>query len=290
MTPLPPPIRHTPWLKGAYDVAPNLKPLGDERAFEFDTLWPRIRSNKESKLPGRVLRSKLSDEVASAVVHELAGRLAREWPDYFALVDGLECRLTNETIPMTADGLDGLAMNLPCDLAIVRQEGGRDWTAYLHVSAPSHWRPEEKIGQPFTATHAPIPHFERVNAAAPKLIEAMVARGPWVRFVWGLETDDALDHHPDRAEGREFAAKPFVVRVERQVLLPLPDHGASIFLICVAFVSKEEILGDETLWRPMLAALHGMSPQARDYKGVAREFEGLIAQFPPLHSHAGVLP
>jgi hypothetical protein len=173
-------------------------------------------------------------------------------------------------------------MNLPCDLAIVKRDDRRDWSAYLHVCQPSHWRPEEKIGQPFIATHAPIPHFDKVNAAAPKLVEAMVSRGPWVRFVWGFETDTELDHHPDRAPGRAFATKPFVARVERQVLLPLPQHDDSIFLIGVGFVTKEAILLDESLWRPLRLALEGMSPQAREYKGVAAEFEGLVAQFPPV--------
>lgn len=280
MVALPPPRLLTPWLRGTYDVAPNLRLLGDERAFEFDSLWPRLRANKERSLEGRGLRHDLDEETASAVVRGLAQRLAREWPECFALRESLECHLTKEAVPLTTEGLDRLAMNIPCDLAVVRRDGDRDWSAYLHVCAPSHWRPEEKIGLPFVATHAPVPHFERVNAAAPKLIDAMVSRGPWVRFVWGLETDDALDHHPDRAPGRAFTSKPFLVRVERQVLLPLPEHGASIFLIGVAFVPKETILADAALWRPLRAALEGMSPQAREYKGVAAEFDGLMAQFP----------
>ncbi|RYG19713.1 DUF3445 domain-containing protein [bacterium] len=276
---LPSPIRYTPWLKGQYDVAPNLKLLGDEKAFEFDTLWPRIRENKERLVLGRVLRSELDEATAEATVVALAQRLVREWPEFFILGEVIECRLTGERVPLRAEGLDLLATNLPCDLAIVKQAEGRDWTAYLHVSQPSHWRPEEKIGQPFVATHAPIPHFEKVNAAAPKLIDAMISRGPWVRFVWGFETDTELDHHPDRAPGRSFNTKPFVVRTERQVLLPLPEHGASIFLIGVGFVDGHEVLADDALWRPLKAALLGMSPQARDYKGVAEEFEGLLAQF-----------
>ena len=280
MAPLPPPILHTPWLKGAYEVAPNLRLLGNERAFEFDTLWPKLEANKRLDRPGRVLRHDLDDETATAVVGTLATRLAREWPDYFALDGSLSCGLTDEVVPLSAQGLDRLAENLPCDLAIVRREGVRDWNAYLHVCAPSHWRPEEKIGKPFVETHAPIPHFERVNAAAGGLVEAMIERGPWVRFVWGFETDDELDHHPDRAPGRVFGTKPFLVRVERQVLIPLAEHGASIFLIGVAFVSKSTILADEALWHPLRAALVGMSPEARAYKGVADEFEGLLAQFP----------
>ncbi len=280
MASLPPPRLHTPWVRGVYEVAPNLRPLGEEPAFEFDTLWPRIRANKETGTSGRVLRHNLDTATAKAVVRELASRAAREWPDFFTLGETLECHLSGEKVPLDADGLQALAMNLPCDLALVRRKDKQDWTAYLHVCAPSHWRPEEKIGQPFVATHASVPHFEKVNRAAPGLVDAMVARGPWVRFVWGVESDDDLDHHPDRAPGRTFAERPFVVRVERQVLIPIPEREASIFLIGVAFVQKETVLAHESLWRPLRAALEGMSPQARDYKGVAEGFEALIGQFP----------
>lgn len=279
---LPKPNPYTPWLKGVYEVGPNLKPLGKERALQFDTLWPRIRANKELLLPGRVLRADLSESIAEAVVLHLAHRAAKEWPDLFEIDRSLSCRLTGEQVPLDAHGLDLLAMNLPCDVAVVRCEGPCDWNAYLHVSQPSHWRPEEKIGRSFVATHAAIPHFDKVNAAAAKLVQAMVSRGPWVRYVWGLETDDELDHHPDRAPGRAFATRPFVVRFERQVLIPLPEYGASIFLIGVGFASKDVVLADEALWRPLRTALEGMSPQARAYKGIAPEFEGLMSQFPPL--------
>ncbi len=280
MSSLPPPIRYTPWLKGQYEVAPGLKLLGDEKAFEFNTLWPQIRANKERPNPGQFLRADLDDATAAATVKNLAHRLADEWPEYFVLSKTLDCLLTGESVPLNASGLDLLAMNLPCDLAIVKRDGARDWNAYLHVVQPSHWRPEDKIGHPFIATHAPIPHFEKVNAAAPKLVDAMITRGPWVRFVWGLETDLDLDHHPERATPRNFATNPFVVRFERQILIPLPDQEASIFLIATGFVSKEEILTDETLWLPLKAALESMSPESRKYKGVADQFEALMAQFP----------
>ena len=281
--PLPSPRLHTPWLRGGYDVAPNLRPLGEERAFEFDTLWSRVRANKELLLPGRVLRHECDPEVSEAVVHRLASRLAREWPSLFELDGGLDCLLNGERVPLSAEGLDTLAMNLPCDLAIVRRDGAQDWNAYLHVCAPSHWRPETKIGRSFVASHEPVPHFERVNRAAKGLVGAMVERGPWVRFVWGMETDSELDHHPYRAAARDFALHPFVVRVERQVTIPLPEHDAAVFLIGTHLVDRETVLADAGLWRPLLAALVGMSPEARAYKGLAEGFDSLTGQFPSPH-------
>ena len=277
---LSPALFHTPWLDGEYGVAPNLRPLGDARALEFDTLWPRVRANKELGLAGRVLRDEMDERIASAVVRTLAARAADEWPDYFRLEDSLTCRLTGEVVTLGAEGLEPLAMNLPCDLAVVRRQNGTDWNAYLNVGAPSHWRPEEKIGRSFVASHAPIPGMERVNAGAAGLVEAMVARGPWVRYVWGMETDAELDHHPDRAPRRDFASKPFIVRVERQVTLPLPEHDAALFLIATGFHARSDVLAEERLWRPLLRALDGMSPAARAYKGVAEGFAFLRDQFP----------
>ena len=277
----PPPRLHTPWRQGVYDVAPNLRPLGDTRAFEFDSDWPLVRANKEQDTPGRVLRHDLDRTVAEAVVLSLASRLAHEWPTLFELGERLGCHLTGESVPLSADGLDAVAMNLPCDIAVVRREGERDWNAYLHVCAPSHWRPEEKIGHSFVSSHQPIPHFERISRAGKGLVHAMVERGPFVRFVWGVETDTELDHHPDRASERPFTSLPFVVRVERQVTIPLIEHDATIFLIGTSFVERATILKDETLWRPLRQALNGMSPQARAYKGIAEGFEALMAQFPP---------
>ena len=254
--------------------------MGEEHALEFDSLWPSVRANKEAASSGNGLRHELSPRVATAAVRTLAEIAAREWPSLFRLGERLTCGLTEESVSLAADGLDRLAMNLPCDVAIVRREEGRDWNAYLHVCAPSHWRPEDKIGRSFVATHDPVPHFKRIDRAASGLVDAMISRGPWVRFVWGIETDTGLDHHPDRAPSRTFATRPFVARVERQVTIPLPEHDAALFLIATSFVDRETVLAEDTLWRPLKRALERMTPEARAYKGITEEFGALLAQFP----------
>ena len=72
-------------------------------------------------------------------------------------------------------------------------------------------------------------------------MQAMMEKGPFVRFAWGMSTDRRLNHHPppppgvDAAawHGRNFNAdRPALyMRVERQVLSPFSQLDASFFAI-----------------------------------------------------------
>lgn len=98
---------------------------------------------------------------------------------------------------------------------------------------PSRWAPESKFGRSFFAIHEEIPGFERANAGTAGLVAAIVERGPYVRFVWSLETTRQLNLHPEVAPERDFGSGEWIARVERQVALPFPEWNASAFLIRV---------------------------------------------------------
>ena len=64
------------------------------------------------------------------------------------------------------------------------------------------------------------------------MLRSMIDRGPYVRFVWTVRADDALDHHPDHGDRRPWTStSPGYLRVERQLTWPFPDHRASLFVI-----------------------------------------------------------
>lgn len=282
-----------------YQVAPALRPFGtdfgngrlDECVFQFDTDFDRYRENKRESGRRRsayVGRRELEPHVAAAAAGFVAGRLSREHPSLFERRGArLCCRLTGDMVPLDGglDTLDALLRNVQEDLCIVSVDGDRDWISYVNVCAPSHWDPSTKLGLSFFDGHQIVPGFDRVNQGAKALVDAMVHKGPWVRFVWGLETDDRLDHHPvapsgvDGREwnGRAFHTRPFVARYERQTLWGLPEAGAALFFIRVGFVRDRELANDPALREAVLS----MSPEARRYKGLEAEFEGLIRQFAP---------
>jgi heme-dependent oxidative N-demethylase alpha subunit-like protein len=318
------PARYFPIRNGRYEVAPNLRPLGtdfghgaaDGRVFQIDWDFPRYRENKlrcrAERLSKYVGLQDLKPTVAAASARFVAARLAQEYPSLFAWeADGdgsgrLECRLTRERLafdpemcladveaeepaePAYADAWDALACQVPEDLALVcTGPEGRDRLTAFHVCSPSHWSAEEKLGRDFAAVHAPVPGMEPVLRVAGSMVDAMVHRGPFVRFVWSISGDRRLNGHPEPPPGVPLShwrhpafdpamKPPFYLRVERQVTWGLPEVGAAVFVIRLSFTDAREIRANPEERRQLLSALRSMSPESRRYKGIFEVTEGLV--------------
>ena len=165
---------------------------------------------------------------------------------------------------------DALAREVAEDLVVMAlDERGAERAILVHVCFPSGWRPESIVGQSFAAIHAPVPEMDAVNGAAPALVSAMITRGPYVRFVWGVSADAELDHHPEHGTRQAWSAttEPGYLRVERQVLVPFPDVSASLFLIRTYLYAFDELTRDQRL--TLASALEQTSPAILAYKGLA---------------------
>ena len=252
--------RYFPPDKGRYATTPDLKPLGtdygngrlDEVAFQFDENTPAFLANKV----GRVALTESFAEIEAPVMEALNKRLAAEWPEF--------------AVP--ASSFNDFCQRVCEDIAIVRRSPERgDWSAAMHISAPSHWAPEEKIGQNYATTHAPVPGTEKSRAAAPTLVDIMVNRGPFVRFTWGLAFDNRLDCHPRHGK-MPFDGENLWLRTERQILLPMPELNAAVFLIRLHLYDASTVP-----ITPLLTALESMSPEARAYKGLTDDWERILS-------------
>lgn len=316
------PPRYFPIERGLYEVAPGLKPLGtpfkafangllDSVIFQFDESF---LTKRQEKLKARAERlgkyhglSSLPAHVIRAAVADMIKRLTTEWPNFFLWEPTghcLHCHLTGESLRLSANGellsvvgssvdppylniFDALACQIPEDCAILLKSGGLGEIVMLHVCSPSHWAPEEKLELSFLELHGPVPHFERIAKSLPAIIDAIVNKGPFVRFVWSFVTDTRFNHHPHppsgfdsvQWQGRSFDPKlniPFYLRVERQSTAPIPEVNASWFFIGLSFLSGSEIKANDDFRTQMISALHSMSPDARRYKGVEHCFDDLI--------------
>jgi hypothetical protein len=176
--------------------------------------------------------------------------------------------------------LDFLGLNAAEDLAIIARDPvtGRDWLAAAHVLSPGHWDPRDKLGRDFVAVHGPVAGAERMNATAPRLVEAVVQRGPFLRFAWGLTADDRLDHHPDlKAPPPEtFHPDRTFVRVERQTLTGFPDQHGALFTIRPYLYPLRRAVREAAQARALARALRSMTPQQRTYKGLGATFPDLL--------------
>lgn len=162
-----------------------------------------------------------------------------------------------------------LGRELVEDFAVLRRdETGADRVVWLHACFPSGWRPEHVIGHSFARIHAPIPAFDAVAKKAGSLVEALVTRGPYVRFVWTVTADDELDHHPE--QGRRLAwsdtsARGFL-RVERQTTVPLPMVSGCVFLIRTYLYDFAELSPDNR--HTLAQALAQMPLEIARYKSL----------------------
>jgi hypothetical protein len=252
--------------------------------------------------------------VERAVSSFLVARLCQEHSEFFHYsFDGLrklECRLTRETLyfdeewrfvradssvtPGYASGFDALSSQVPEDLCVMQQspDKSRNWLAAVHLCCAGHWAAEDKIGQDFVSIHVPVPGIQKINNTAAAFVDAMVRKGPFVRFAWGFATDLRLNHHPvppqgvdpDSWRGRKFSSpdeSKFYLRVERQCTWGFPEVNASLFTIRVYYVDGEQIRANPRECQLLRSALESMTPDSRNYKGLSGSIEPLLSWLLP---------
>lgn len=253
-------------------------------------------------------------EVSSRVNRFIVEQLCREHPTLFRTENtptghDFFCAPSGERIPLDKDfellhygadraghlpyatAFDALCSQVQEDIAIQcrdSQHEPSDWLAAIHLCSPSHWSAEDKIGKSFFAIHKPVAGIDKINQAAASWVEIITTKGPFTRFVWGFGTDDRLNHHPEAPAGydpvewkgrsfqRQRAGSPFILRVERQVLVPLPEVRASLFTIRISFIDGEDIRRNETERALLRSALLSMTPQSRIYKGLDSSMDEII--------------
>ncbi len=311
------PIVYRPYLNGRYSVSAGLYRLGvqpiegrvETHTVAFDQTYPayiaakvaaRNRALHEyyalASLSGP-LRSVALEFIARTAAHDSGGVLTldgqtlsnhalgwagrldtrrgtledlRHFPAPFA-------ELVKDVQPL--DALDFLAMNMQEDLSILaRNQDGLDFLAALHVTLPEKWNPLEKIGRSFAQVHAPVAGSAAMIASAPKLIEAVVTRGPFARFVWGVTASGTLDHHPNLPleEGLPNDPARFYLRVERQTLHGFPAESGALFTIRAYVYPLAEHFSTPEQAAALAAGLRSMTPEQLEYKGLTQSRAALL--------------
>lgn len=238
----------------------------DQHYFQLDDEQPRYLAAKRALLtPGAspsgprhqlLAHTDAHARAHAAVLAWLDATLAREHPQRPRL-DGPASSPYDERLRVMQEDV----------VVIQRDAEGRDATIMIHVYFPSGWRPQQLLGASFARIHGPVPDFVDDPRAAKSMVDAMVERGPYLRFVWALYGDDVLDHHPD--EGRKVAwpdAREGFLRVERQITVPFPEVDASLFLIRTYLTPFAALHPAQR--GVLVRALEAMSEPIRRYKGL----------------------
>ncbi|WP_371810137.1 heme-dependent oxidative N-demethylase subunit alpha family protein [Deinococcus sp. JMULE3] len=211
--------------------------------------------------------------------NDLLGWQATLDPRWNAVTD--LCRHNAPHSALVADvqplhALDFLGLNTQEDLALIARDPrtGADWLAATHVLMPQHWDPRDKLGRDFRTVHEPVAGSGPMNATAPRLVDAAINRGPFIRFAWGLSMTGRLDHHPaappdeDRAHDTRFDPDRAYLRVERQTLIGFQDAHGALFTIRPLVHPLTDAVQTPAHAQALAAAIESMTPEQTAYKGL----------------------
>jgi hypothetical protein len=307
-------VRYFPLDRHRFELRAGLHILGtnfgngeaDTKVFQIDARFDRYRRSKLRARAERLSKyyqlRQYTPTVARQIARFITYRLAQEHAGYFSVeqVTGggtvLNCALTSEALvfgtdmqlieveansqvdPPYVSSLDALACQIQEDLAVLRA-ADQHWLSAMHLCFPNHWAAEEKIGRSFAEIHSPVPGIEKISARAAALVDAMIYKGPYVRFAWGISTDTHLNHHPQPRpdvpqhawQGRTFSrTRPELwLRVERQTSWGFPQIAAALFTIHTYFTHCRQIRRDPSKLARLTCAIESMTPEILRYKGIA---------------------
>jgi hypothetical protein len=169
-------------------------------------------------------------------------------------------------------------------------DGASTTVPWLAVCLPSRWAPEEKVGLPFAAIHAPVADGDLVRGASASLVRLVTGEDRWERSVWTVTADPRLHHHPahagslwpapptpDAPDGRDDFAAAASFRSERQTFVPIAGSGQAIFTIFVESVPLADAVTSAAAARRLHDAIASMTPAVLAYKRLDGVRDRLLA-------------
>ena len=252
-------------LKAAFDATPALHTLFAHAAAEHPTAW--------------AWDGQVAEALWLATAVDVDGKVLQRQPGQFGLGDEVARCLQGLPPAWRQAGLAALAFAE--DFAIVDGHSGQ--IPWLAVCLPSHWAPEEKLGQHFTEVHAPVADNALLLKATEGLMRVVTGPERWERFVWNVSDHPRLHAHPARVEGRRWLHTPVAqawFRSERQTFIPLPSAAQAVFTIHVQVQPLATVLDSQARALALHDAVASMSAEVLAYRslgGVRDQLLGWLA-------------
>jgi Protein of unknown function (DUF3445) len=247
--------------------------------------------------------SKADQTALITIAWRIFAKLSEEYPEYAVTKNGVRLELLGlhldnslelQALPHCAKDvfeylskqhglkrlIDTLALALQDDLVILHNTEP-DRTELMHVCFPSHWNPAERVGQGLYGLHQPVANNQQLLKASRNVAEAMSTKGPFVRFVWSLNSTDELNLNPAlHTQGRK---KPlgndpsqWFFRVERQTTLAFPDLQRSLFTIRIYIEPLTQTLQTPERKHLLSQAICSMDETLLRYKGLVKVKDVLL--------------
>lgn len=249
---------YLPFLNGPLSLAPGLRPIDPANWLLPDT-EAHILDEKRTLMKarrGEVFASTLGEhemEEAASIVSRGRGPLPHDF----------------ET------PLERAAAMQSDDLCLLKRDQEGLWRLRAaSLCAPTFWRLSEKIGEPLSGLHHPVPGANPgMVSRIHRMFDALRPDQVLERFNWTVQPGPER-FMPDQAPFKRLAAElpeegvleAMWLRVERQTIRKTPA-GTMIFTIRVALDPLSAALADAAHAAAFRAAWDGTGPVLADYKG-----------------------
>lgn len=198
--------------------------------------------------------------------------------------EGATCRQTGSFFPHNPDmPISSIGLLIPEDLVLMR----RDETGWRLVAAslcfPASWSLKDKFSKSLERVHRPVPIGDQMSQRIRRIFDHINPDIPVWRTNWSLSDDNRMRQErreAGRGERRKKISPDVFFRTELQTLHRLPESRDILFTISTKIRPIKALANDET-GRRKLAVLHrqylDMNDNERDYKGINRNADGLLA-------------
>jgi len=161
----------------------------------------------------------------------------------------------------------------------------RDATGVFRVAGgvvvfPSHWALADKVGLTLLEVHHVVPGLnDAIGSAIDRYLDKIKPGFSAGRPNWGLAATDAWNLHPAThppSLRSGMGADQIWLRVERQILTPLPESGAMLFGIRIERIRLDRVLTDPKVRRRFHRAIVTMPAEVAAYKGITDVLPALL--------------
>ena len=184
--------------------------------------------------------------------------------------------------PLSADPVQAGQQLEPDVVLLCRDAAGVFRVAGGVVVFPSHWALADKIGLTLLEVHSVVPGLNAaIGPAIDKYLDKIKPGFAAGRPNWGLAATDAWNLHPSVGAPKLVAGMTpdqMWLRVERQILTPLPKTGAMLFGIRIERMRLDRVLADPEVRRRFHHAIATMPPAVAAYKGLTKVLSALLQQ------------
>lgn len=248
---------YLPFLSGPLSLAPGLKPIDPETWLAPDT-ETHVLEEKRALMKARrneVFALDAPESRLVPVAERVSGSQAKgDWPT----------------------ALEAAAATVSDDICVLIRDAEGLWRLRAaSLCAPTFWRLSEKIGEPLSGLHNPVPGANPgMVGRIHRMFDALRPGQVLERFNWTVQPGAdrfTPDQTPLKAKAAllpdDGALGALWFRVERQTISKLEATGDVIFTIRVAIDPLRAALPDAAHAEAFRVAWDGIDPGLADYKG-----------------------